>query len=73
MNLPVSISSPSVLFHIYVYQISKMIVDLKETCLNPETKEPYILESKGGINNSPEGSNVSQSEPLSKLGLRIFR
>lgn len=34
---------------------------LKDTCLHPETQKPYILASKGGINNSPEGREVRQS------------
>ncbi|KAL9113288.1 MAG: hypothetical protein Q9227_002623 [Pyrenula ochraceoflavens] len=30
------------------------MLDLKNQCLNPVTKKPYIVASSGGVNNSPE-------------------
>ena len=32
---------------------------LKEKCLHPETKQPYIKRLEGGINSSSEGLTVS--------------
>lgn len=32
---------------------------LKTTCLHPESKKPYIVSSSGGVDNSPEGAQVS--------------
>jgi hypothetical protein len=31
---------------------------LRENCIHPTTKKPYILESSGGRDNSPEGHQV---------------
>jgi len=32
------------------------IIALKDSCLHPVTKKPYVLSIRGGINNSPEGA-----------------
>ncbi|KAK6540580.1 hypothetical protein TWF694_009370 [Orbilia ellipsospora] len=37
-----------------VLAVSKQMVALKDTCVDPQTGKPYILSAKGGKNNSPE-------------------
>lgn len=32
---------------------------LKDNCIHPETKQPYVKTGKGGKDNSPEGKQVS--------------
>lgn len=32
---------------------------LKDNCVHPETKQPYVKTGKGGKDNSPEGRQVS--------------
>lgn len=32
---------------------------LKDNCIHPETKQPYVKTGKGGKDNSPEGRQVS--------------
>lgn len=39
---------------------------LKDKCVHPESKQPYVKTGKGGKDNSPEGHQVS----LSPLGSR---
>lgn len=34
---------------------------LKDNCIHPETKQPYIKTGKGGKDNSPEGQQVGPS------------
>lgn len=34
---------------------------LKQHCIHPSTKEPYILSLKGGRNNSPEAARANYS------------
>lgn len=54
----------------HLSQICKLMVALKDTCLHPETNEPYIVSSKGGINNSPEANEVGLARrPLARVGL----
>jgi len=33
----------------------KRMLALKQNCIHPTTKQPYILDSSGGRDNSPEG------------------
>lgn len=33
---------------------------LKDTCLHPLTKKPYLKMARGGLENSPEGKQVSR-------------
>jgi hypothetical protein len=40
-----------------VDKVCKQFVALKETCLHPDTKKPYILSARGGKNNSPEDNH----------------
>lgn len=37
---------------------------LKNGCLHPTTKQPYIRSLTGGLNNSPEGRNVSPNREV---------
>lgn len=32
---------------------------LKDNCIHPETKQPYVKTGKGGKDNSPEGRQAS--------------
>ncbi|KAK2591154.1 hypothetical protein QQS21_011168 [Conoideocrella luteorostrata] len=32
-----------------------------ETCLSPDTGKPYVLSTRGGINNNPEHSNKNMT------------
>lgn len=34
---------------------------LKDNCIHPETKKPYIKTGQGGKDNSPEGKQVGLS------------
>lgn len=34
---------------------------LKDNCIHPETKKPYIKTGQGGKDNSPEGKQVGYS------------
>lgn len=36
---------------------------LKDNCVHPETKQPYVKTGKGGKDNSPEGRQVSPPLP----------
>jgi len=38
-----------------IRDVCKRMLALKQNCLHPTTKQPYILESSGGRDNSPEG------------------
>lgn len=44
------------------------MLDLRSKCVSPATNEPYILNSSGGRNNSPEGL----SEGFSHAFVTIF-
>jgi len=36
-------------------QFCRRLLGLKDKCIHPTTKKPYILQSVGGRDNSPEG------------------
>jgi len=38
-----------------VKKICAHMLDLRNQCIHPTTKETYILKSSGGVDNSPEG------------------
>ncbi|KAJ5246645.1 stress responsive A/B barrel domain protein [Penicillium chermesinum] len=38
-----------------IQQASMHFLSLKDTCVNPTSKQPYILKISGGSDNSPEG------------------
>jgi hypothetical protein len=40
------------------------MLELKDQCLHPSTKTPYIKMAVGGKQNSPEGLTVSFTGPL---------
>lgn len=47
------------------------MLSLKEKCVHPQTQTPYIVRSGGGIDNSPEGLQVtklSTCEEIRSLG-----
>ncbi len=48
------------------------MVDLKDTCVHPQTHKPYIISGKGGVNNSPEGHAVSGANPHFKIALNVI-
>ena len=39
-------------------KISQRMVGLKDSCLHPTSKQPYIKSASGGTDNSPEGLQV---------------
>lgn len=39
-------------------QLYNDMMNLKDTCIHPTTKKPYIKSFKGGKDNSPEGKQV---------------
>ena len=39
-------------------QLAAGFFKLKDTCVNPATQQPYLLSSKGGKDNAPEGLQV---------------
>jgi len=41
-----------------VEETCKRLLGLKDKCIHPTTKKPYILHSVGGRDNSPEGHQV---------------
>jgi len=43
---------------VVVEDVCKRMLALKDKCIHPTTKEPYILASVGGRDNSPEGHQV---------------
>lgn len=42
---------------------------LKENCIHPTSKRPYILDSSGGRDNSPEGHQVVPAPSLTSTML----
>ncbi|KAH8687612.1 hypothetical protein BGZ60DRAFT_394033 [Tricladium varicosporioides] len=38
-----------------VQDACKRMLELREKCVHPKTQKPYILDSSGGRDNSPEG------------------
>lgn len=38
-----------------IHDICRRMLALHQLCVNPTTKKPYILDSTGGRDNSPEG------------------
>lgn len=40
------------------------MLNLKDSCIHPTTNEPYILSASGGVDNSPEGAQVSHAEAV---------
>jgi hypothetical protein len=43
-----------------IIQICQRMLGLRERCIHPESKQPYIKVSSGGKNNSPERFQVQQ-------------
>ncbi|KAL2071285.1 hypothetical protein VTL71DRAFT_12520 [Oculimacula yallundae] len=41
-----------------IHDVCKRMLALRQKCVHPTTKEPYIVESSGGRDNSPEGHQV---------------
>ncbi|KAK0104028.1 hypothetical protein ONS96_005133 [Cadophora gregata f. sp. sojae] len=41
-----------------IHDVCKRMLALRQNCVHPTTKEPYILDSTGGRDNSPEGHQV---------------
>jgi len=41
-----------------IHDVCKRLLALRQNCLHPTTKKPYILDSTGGRDNSPEGHQV---------------
>ena len=50
-------------------QICNRMLGLKDTCLHPETKVPYMKSYGGGSNNSPEGAAVRASNTSNRVTL----
>ncbi|TVY19039.1 hypothetical protein LARI1_G002055 [Lachnellula arida] len=46
-----------------IHDVCKRMLALRENCIHPTTKKPYILDSSGGRDNSPEGHQVGSSLP----------
>ena len=44
------------------FQVCRRMLSLRTDCVHPRTNRPYILDSSGGKDNSPEGHQVV--EPL---------
>ncbi|KAM0806196.1 hypothetical protein BDR22DRAFT_827981 [Usnea florida] len=44
-----------------VQETCNRMVDLRNQCIHPTTKKPYITSSSGGRQNSPEGSKAGYS------------
>jgi hypothetical protein len=40
-------------------KVCTRMLDLKDNCVHPSSQRPYIKASSGGIDNSPEGIQVS--------------
>lgn len=38
-----------------IHEVCRQMLALKENCIHPTSKRPYILDSSGGRDNSPEG------------------
>lgn len=45
-------------------QVCKRMLSLRHQCIHPTTKQPYILDSSGGRDNSPEGHQVVETPVL---------
>lgn len=48
-------------------QVNERMLALKNNCVHPETKEPYVKSSIGGKDNSPEGYQVRPCAPASRF------
>lgn len=44
--------------HQVVQDVCERMLALRQNCIHPTTKQPYILESTGGRDHSPEGHQV---------------
>jgi hypothetical protein len=42
-------------------QVCDEMLALKDNCVHPETKQPYVKTGRGGKDNSPEGRQVGSS------------
>lgn len=40
------------------------MLELRTKCLHPDTDQPYIVSSSGGVDNSPEGAQVRQPDQI---------
>ncbi|TVY51915.1 hypothetical protein LSUE1_G009722 [Lachnellula suecica] len=47
-----------------IHDVCKRMLALRQNCIHPTTKQPYILDSSGGRDNSPEGHQVGSPPPL---------
>jgi hypothetical protein len=45
-------------------QVCRRMISLRQQCINPTTKKPYILDSTGGRDHSPEGHQVVINAPI---------
>jgi hypothetical protein len=45
--------------NIDIWQVCDRMLALKATCLHPLANKPYVKMAMGGIDNSPEGKQVS--------------
>jgi hypothetical protein len=41
-----------------IHDVCRQMLALKQNCIHPTTKQPYILDCTGGRDNSPEGHQV---------------
>jgi len=41
-----------------IHDVCQRMLDLRNKCIHPKTQKPYILDSTGGRDNSPEGHQV---------------
>ena len=44
--------------HVDDFKVCANFVGLKDKCIHPDTREPYILNASGGMDNSIEGKQV---------------
>jgi hypothetical protein len=44
-------------------QVCDQMLALKDNCMHPQTKKPYVRLARGGLENSPEGKQVSIFDP----------
>ncbi|KAL9068700.1 MAG: hypothetical protein Q9161_006014 [Pseudevernia consocians] len=49
------------IIHIVMFEVCNRMVDLRNQCIHPTSKKPYITTSSGGRQNSPENNKAGYS------------
>ena len=60
---PLAISDNPNLTKFRWLKISRRMLALKDGCIHPTSKKPYIKSASGGTDNSPEGLQVPRLDP----------